>query len=72
MAFSTPDQDHDKWSWNCAASSESGWWFNQCQFATSTGVYRADGGFNGGIALMWRTWRAYSALKTMDMKIRPV
>ena len=30
MKFSTPDNDNDKWSGNCAASLKSGWWYNSC------------------------------------------
>ena len=30
MYFSTPDNDNDKWSSNCADSNKSGWWFNSC------------------------------------------
>ena len=31
MKFSTPDNDNDKWSRNCAAHFKSGWWFNFCR-----------------------------------------
>ena len=30
MKFSTPDNDNDKGSNNCAANSRSGWWYNNC------------------------------------------
>ena len=30
MKFSTPDNDNDKSGGNCAASWDSGWWYNHC------------------------------------------
>ena len=30
MKFSTPDNDNDKNSGNCAASAKNGWWFKNC------------------------------------------
>ena len=30
MKFSTPDNDNDKWSGNCASLLKSGWWHNSC------------------------------------------
>ena len=30
MKFSTPDNDNDKVGGNCAASHNSGWWYNRC------------------------------------------
>ena len=30
MKFSTPDNDNDKNSDNCAATYKSGWWYNSC------------------------------------------
>ena len=31
MGFSTPNNDNDKSSINCAASFKSGWWYNSCK-----------------------------------------
>ena len=30
MYFSTPDNDNDIWSSNCADAENSGWWFKNC------------------------------------------
>ena len=30
MKFTTPDEDNDKKSYNCAAKYKSGWWHNDC------------------------------------------
>ena len=32
MKFTTPDNDNDKKSGNCAASEKSGWWYNNCSW----------------------------------------
>ena len=34
IKFSTPDNDNDKSSGNCAAIYKSGWWYNECYFIT--------------------------------------
>ena len=30
MKFTTPDEDNDRKSYNCAATYKSGWWYNDC------------------------------------------
>ena len=37
MKFSTPDNDNDKNSGNCAASYNSGWWYNSCYWINING-----------------------------------
>jgi len=32
MMFSTPDNNNDKWSGNCATYHKSGWWYHDCRF----------------------------------------
>ena len=33
MPFSTPDNDNDRYSLNCAFRSKGGWWYNDCDHA---------------------------------------
>jgi hypothetical protein len=74
MPFSTYDQDHDGASEHCARDYGMGWWMNNCFMASPTGVYHSDGAvYHEQPVMQWWTWHNNSkALKTMDMKIRPV
>ena len=55
MKFSTPDNDNDKWSNNCAVPHKSGWWYNNC--------YR--------ININRQPPNAYNNVLFVEMKIRP-
>nr|KAG5689525.1 hypothetical protein BaRGS_008900 [Batillaria attramentaria] len=71
MQFSTPDQDHDKWSGSCARSFHGAWWFQACSWVNPNGRYiNVDGIGVDGIA--WYHWKHDGrSLKHVEMKIRP-
>ena len=59
MKFSTPDNDNDKYSSNCAASWKTGWWYNYCyQININTQPPNVDGNVGGNVLFS-------------EMKIRP-
>ena len=55
MKFTTPDNDNDKWSGNCAASYGGGWWYKSCDHIN---INRQPPGVYGGVLFS-------------EMKIRP-
>ncbi len=68
--FSTPDNDNDRSSRNCAASYQSGWWFKACFRANLNGPYQTssnDGSFDG---IQWSTWKYHYSFKSASMMIR--
>ena len=58
MKFSTPDNDNDKASANCAASLNSGWWFNRFCYPVYININRQPP-------------IAYGSALFSEMKIRP-
>ena len=59
MKFSTPDNDNDKSSGNCAASYKSGWWYNNCYYININKQPPSDSATSVGNILF------------TEMKIRP-
>ncbi|CAG2238194.1 unnamed protein product [Mytilus edulis] len=77
MKFSTPDQDNDNTSGNCANVGNrvgGGWWYNSCDTVCFTFSYANNNkGLTGEALIQWETWKssAYS-LKYASMMIRRV
>eukprot|EP00105_Crassostrea_gigas_P046221 XP_019930369.1 PREDICTED: fibrinogen-like protein A isoform X1 [Crassostrea gigas] len=70
MKFSTPDQDNDNSSVNCATTYRAAWWFNWCIHANPNGLYvhseKADPSY-----VTWFNYNAsWISMKTMQLMIR--
>lgn len=73
IKFSTPDQDHDLDSANCAAILKAGWWYRTTIDSHLTGEYYPGGGDGSNTnGILWKLWRGDTeSLKTVVMAIRP-
>ncbi|XP_071128111.1 fibrinogen-like protein A [Mytilus edulis] len=77
MKFSTPEQDNDNSSGNCAKAAYrvgGGWWYNACDRVCFTLSYAInDEGLTGDALIQWETWKSsrYS-LKYAAMMMRRV
>ena len=71
--FSTYDSDNDNHATsNCAASNaRGGWWYSACVMANPTGIYGGTGN-NGWQGIYWYTINnSNSALKQIELKMKP-
>ena len=69
MKFSTPDNDQDAWSWNCAESWKGAWWYNGCGHSNLNGFRYSN--VDGGKSIFWYYWKGSEiALKSTMMKMR--
>ncbi|XP_077974558.1 fibrinogen C domain-containing protein 1-B-like [Styela clava] len=76
--FSTPDQDNDPHSLNCARNHNSAWWYkNGChvsnlngQYVKFVGKYATSGKAYGIEWFSWNNAYCYS-MKFVEMKLRP-
>lgn len=73
MAFTTRDQDDDRWSGgNCATDWGSAGWFNICFKANPNGQYIDSEKTNDPKYLVWYHWKnSWVSLKSMKLMIRP-
>ncbi len=72
MAFSTKDQDNDRFSYNCAAGFRSGWWYDACSDSNLNGLYLGQHRetYTG---MAWQPWKNnWEVLKKTELKIRLV
>lgn len=71
--FSTPDDDNDASTSNCAETFSSGWWFHDCHDSHLNGIYYHTGFHPTGQAdgIIYDTWLSSpNSLKTVVMAIR--
>lgn len=71
MSFSTPDQDNDGGSGNCAAKYKTAGWFNDCFWTNFNGLYVNYEKKYLASYLTWYEWNSWNSLKTFQMMIRP-
>ena len=72
MAFTTHDNDNDKWTrGNCARLRKGGWWHNFCTHSQLNGIYQHDTAPISGDAIYWNTFTTYDrSLKFAEMKLK--
>ena len=73
-AFSTPDMDNDNnkanKNGNCALTSKSGWWFNNCADANLNTEYSTVQYPSADLVYWFDGWGWSEAMKETTMKIR--
>ena len=73
QAFSTPDNDNDNTSTDCAGHYRSGWWFNGCFAANLNGRRLTSSNIGETRGIHWWTWKnQWYSMKRASMKIRRV
>ncbi|XP_053387341.1 microfibril-associated glycoprotein 4-like [Mercenaria mercenaria] len=72
MAFSTFDNDNDKYqSRNCAKDGHGAWWYNICHYSHLNGQYFNILGKIDTRGITWWHWKeSYYSLKSVEMKFR--
>ncbi|XP_053387297.1 uncharacterized protein LOC123543147 [Mercenaria mercenaria] len=72
MAFTTFDNDNDKWSYgNCAIRWHGAWWYKSCYYSNLNGQYFNDPGKIDGKGITWHHWKNKKyCLKSVEMKFR--
>ena len=76
--FSTKDQDNDRWSSNCAARHQGGWWYNHCSYVYLNSLFYTEASkvAAGDDKMNWlgrygiSEYGSFGNLKFSEMKIR--
>ncbi|XP_072048726.1 microfibril-associated glycoprotein 4-like [Amphiura filiformis] len=69
MAFTTINRDNDRSSSNCARTYGGAWWYNKCYDSNLNGPYLTSAATTWN-AIVWDSWKAKTALKATEMKIK--
>ena len=73
QAFTTNDQDNDKYSINCAEKYHGAWWYRDCHESNLNGGYLNGTHSSYADGMNWETWRGYKySYKTSKMMIRRI
>ena len=73
-SFSTPDNDNDLWSYNCAeVRYMAGWWYSTCSHSLLNNPYHNSSSASTYHGIVWQTWHGWTySLMYVEMKLRPV
>lgn len=72
MAFSTADNDNDRYSKNCAQMYGGGWWYNSCHRSNLNGKYYQKQ-TPTALSISWLYWKDtsdWNSLKSSKMIIK--
>ena len=73
MAFTTKDQDNDKYGSNCAVEFNGALWYKSCSLADLNGEYLGGEHNKSWNGVLWFTWKSHKySLRRTAMKIRPL
>ena len=70
MAFTTKNNDNDKWSHNCATSYNGAWWYRICHTSNLNGLYIKTANSQNCQEIVCFTWHRNFPLKFTKTKLR--